>query len=163
MGKLDDFEKSKKEVYQVTKSEWLDIMHDQHVIQCQRTEQEFNQYTKQEVECYHKQEVRTALENGITVSEKVLADYPILQQEVENKLKAKQERYNNQIALTPELLATLQQGNKIMVNGNKLTIHSKTENSIIARLYKSHNKAIELFLNDRFNSFVIGWKEKQSA
>ncbi len=162
MSKLDNFETTGKEVYQVTQNEWIDIMYDQHVNQCGRTEQEFNQYTKQEIECYHKQEVRKALEKGISISEKILADYPNLKQEVENKLRVEQERYNNQIALTPELLATLQDGNKIMVNGNKLTVHHKTDNSIIARLYKSHNKAIELFINERFNSFVIGWKELQA-
>jgi len=159
MSKLDDFEQSKKEVYQLTQNEWLVIMHDQHVNQCGRTEQEFNQYTAQEVKCFHREQVREALKEGISVPEKVLADYPTLKQDIENKQKAEQEKYNKQIPLTSELLATLQNGNKIMVNGNKLTVHHKTDNSVIARLYKSHNKAIELFVNERFNSFIIGWTQ----
>ena len=157
MSKLDEFEQSKKEVYQVTQREWIDIMHDQHVIQCHRTEEEFNKYTMQEVQCFHKLQVREALKQGIEVPENVLADYPTLKQEVENKLKAEQERYNSQVPLTAELLNVLQNGTKLTINNTKCTVYKKTENSLIIKLYKARTKGVELFLNERFNQFSIGW------
>lgn len=161
MSKLEDFEKSGKEVYQVTLSEWLDIMHDQHVIQCHRTEQEFSQCTMQEVKCYHKQEVTGALKEGIEVPANVLFDYPTLKQEIENKLKAEQKQYNKQIPLTTELLNMLQEGTKLTINNTKVTVYQKTENSLIVRLYKAHKKGVKFLLDDRFNQFSIGWNLEQ--
>jgi invasion protein IalB len=71
--------------------------------------------------------------------------------------KAEQERYNNQVPLTAELLNVLQNGTKLTINNTKCTIYKKTENSLIIKLYKARTKGVELFLGERFNQFSIGW------
>ena len=65
MSLLNQFEESGKEIYQITKNEWVNIMRDHFVNACKRPLNEFEKYDKIEVECFHKEQVTRAIKNGI--------------------------------------------------------------------------------------------------
>ena len=149
---LEQFEESGKEVYQVTKNEWINIMNDHYVNVCGYTQENFNTYDKIEVECFHSGNVKKALENNLIVSEEVLKDYAELKEKVEIEKKKDAESPR----LTKDIFNILNIGDKIKVNNYKLTVHEKDNNSLTLRLYKSRTKAIQLFIGDKAN-ISIGW------
>lgn len=152
MSLLTQFEDSGKEVYEVTCQEWANIMKDHFINSCNRSIDEFNNTNIIEVKCFHREQVYRALEKGIEVPEIVLRDYPTLKSE----LQTKQDKINSIPILTQDIFNTLQEGNKITVNGSKLTIHKKKDNSIVARIYRKRNKGLELIVGERY-SLVMGW------
>lgn len=156
MSLLEQFEESEKEVYQVTRNEWVNIMYDHLVNTCKRPINEFNNIDKIEVECYHKEQVTGVLKKGIEVPAIVLNDYVGLKDKIISEQKAKQEKENSIPVFTQDIFNTLKEGNKITVNGYKLTIHKKENKSIIARVYKKQKQAIELLIGERYN-IVVGW------
>jgi len=156
MSLMKQFEDSEKEVYQVTCQEWLNIMQDQLVNICNRSIEEFKVTDTIEIKCFHKSQVEGAIRRGIEVPEIVLKDYPGIKEKIEKEVKAKQDKINSIPLLTQEIYNTLQEGNKITVNGLKLTVYRKDQNSIIGRIYRKQKQALELLIGERYN-LVIGW------
>jgi len=152
MSLMQKFEAENKEVYEVTQNEWLTIMQDHLVNTCGRSIELFNATDKIEIECFHKSQVEQALKKGIIVSELVLKDYVGLVE----KVQAKQTKIESIPILTKEICDSLQVGNKITVDGCKLTVYRKDENSIIARIYRKQKQAYELIIGERYN-LVMGW------
>jgi len=155
MSLLTQFEITEKEVYEVTQNEWLTIIQDHLINTCNRSIEEFNASSKTEIKCFHREQVERALKKGIEIAEIVLKDYPTLKSEV----KAKQDKINSIPLLpvfTPDIYDTLQEGNKITVNGYKLTVYKKEEKSIIARIYRKQKQALELLIGERYN-IIMGW------
>jgi hypothetical protein len=162
MSLLEQFEESGKEVYQVTKNEWIEI-HKSHMLEWYNktgiAEGLQNRLKTDEIEssCFHKEAVTGALKKNIDISTEVLKDYPGLKE----KIKAEQERINSISVLTQEIYSTLTEGNKITVNGYKLTVYKKVNNKIICRIYRKQKQGIDLFIGERYN-ISIGWEEKVS-
>jgi hypothetical protein len=156
MSLLEQFEESGKEVYQVTQKEWLNIMYDHFINTCKRSAEEFYKVDKIEIKCFHQSQVSGAIKKGIEVSEEVLKDYAGLKEQILSKLKAEEKKKNSTPILTEELYNTLQEGNKITVNGYKLTVYKKENKSIIARVYRKQKQAVELLIGDRYN-IIVGW------
>jgi len=157
MTLLTQFEESGKEVYQVTKQEWVQIYRSHMLdwyskIDITEGLQKRLETDRIESECFHKEQVTRALKNGITVPENVLKDYI----ELMEKIKADQERINNIPLLTEDIYNTLTEGNRITVDGYKLTVYKKENNKITCRIYRKQKQAIELFINNRYN-LVMGW------
>lgn len=157
MSKLDQFFESGKKVYEITQQEYIGIKID-HMLKwyekagiTENIEKRL-ETDKIEAECFHRDQVTWALKDNIAVPEKVLEDYIGLPE----KIKEKQERINSIPLLTQELYSTLQEGNKIIVDGYKVTVHRKEDNKIICRLYKKRKQGIELYLNNRYN-IIVGW------
>jgi len=152
MSLLKQFEAEGKEVYEVTREQWVNIMYDQFVNVCSRSIELFNYTDKIEIECFHESQVKQALKEGIVVSELVLKDYAGL---VEN-VQTKQTKIESIPILTKEICDSLQVGNKITVDGCKLTVYRKDENSIIARIYRKQKQAYELIIGERCK-VIMGW------
>lgn len=153
---LNKFEETGKETYQVTQAEWVEI-YKNHMIEWYiktgiidiKNRLEAN---KIESECFHRDNVRMALEKEIEVSEEVLKDYIGLKEQIQKKKEEKEKIP----VFTQDIFNTLQKGNKITVNGYKLTVYNKNNNSLIARVYKKQKQAIELLIGERYN-IVVGW------
>jgi len=154
MSLLDEFEKSGKEVHEVTKQEWVDIMIDHY--------KSFNQYNTQsyhgegdkiEFECFHKEQIERALRNNIIVDENILKDYPQLKEKIQRQIEKEQ----SVPIFTEDIYNTIVEGQKIVVNGHyKLTVYKKFKNGITARLYRSKKKAVDLLIGNRY-TIELGW------
>ena len=152
MSLLEKFMNENKEVYQVTKNEWVEIMRDHHLNSCNRTQEEFENHTKQEVECYHLEQVRNALKQEISITEAVMLDYPGLIE----KTQARKQEEQNKPKITLEQIQNLKINDKIMIDHYKFTVHSITDNKVVARLYKSKRKAIEI-TEGMYGKLSLGW------
>lgn len=158
MTKLEQFEESGKEVYQVTQKEWVEIMEDQHVNVCNRSQEEFDKYTKQEVQLFHKEQVFNALKDGIKISEQALKDYPDMIEKLEI-YKRKQAEKESVPIITKEIILNFSEGDKITIDGHyKVTLYKKENDSIICKIYRKQKQAIRLSIGDR-HTLVKGWNK----
>lgn len=158
MTKLEQFEESGKEVYQVTQKEWVEIMEDQHVNVCNRSQEEFDKYIKQEVQLFHKEQVFNALKDGIEISEEVLKDYPDMTEKLKI-YKRKQAEKESIPTITKEIISNFSEGDKITIDGHyKVTLHKKENDSIICKIYRKQKQAIILSIGDR-HTLSKGWNK----
>ena len=83
MSLLTQFEESQKEVYQVTRNEWINIKID-HMTEwynkAKITEGLKSRLETEKIEasCFHREQVENALKKNVKVSAEVLKDYPEL-------------------------------------------------------------------------------------
>jgi hypothetical protein len=156
---MNIFEESGKEVYQVSKNEWVSIMRDHHINTCCRPVNEFINHTLKEVELFHQQEVENALKNNIELPTIVLADYPSIIEKVEQvkaREQAKKEAEELAPKLTQDIFNMLNIGDKITIGNTKVTVNKKENNELICKLYRSRTKGVALSIGDKAN-ISIGW------
>lgn len=166
---LDIFEESNKEVYEVAKNEWINIIKDNTLNYIKELNNSLSSDRKiidienrlenevLEAICFHREQVENALKNNIQVSDEVLKDYIGLKEKIlEDKIKAI-EKEKSKILLTYENMKELKINAKIMIDNYKMTLKEITNNYIICKPYRSKNKLWKISLNEKVNNFSIGW------
>jgi hypothetical protein len=166
---LELFEESGKEVYEVTRSEWIEI-HKDHTLNWikeinktlskdEQIKDIGNRLHTDSIEagCFHQAQVERALKDGIEVSEIVLKDYKGMKDKIKAEQNRQEEIRKSKIELTYDMVKDIKKNTKIMINNIKYTLIEKDTNCIVCKPYRSKNKAYQLPLGQLINKFSIGW------
>lgn len=166
---LELFEESGKEVYEITRSEWIEIQKDHTLNWIKAVNETLNKDEKIkdignrlyadsiEARCFHKAQVERALKDGIDVSETILKDYEGMKDKIKAEQNRQEEIRKSKIELTYDMVKDIEENTKIMINNIKYTLIGKDTNFIVCKPYRSKNKAYQLPLGQLINKFSIGW------